>query len=273
MATYAIGDVQGCYEELLELVAAIGFDRRHDRLWFVGDLVNRGPASLQVLRYVRDLGERAVAVLGNHDLHLIALALGTGKRHRDDTLEEVLLAPDRDELISWLRELPLLHAEGECVLLHAGLLPQWSVAKAAALAGEVEAVLRGPKHGKFFEHMYGSKPASWDDSLEGWDRLRVIVNAMTRMRFCSPDGQMEFVTKGEVIGAPPGFEPWFKIEGRQSAGTTLVCGHWSALGLQVLPDLLALDTSCVWGGRLTAIRLEDRKLVQVASRQKPFKFR
>ena len=273
MATYAVGDIQGCYEELRELIAAIAFDPLRDRLWFVGDLVNRGPASLQVLRYVRDLGDRAVTVLGNHDLHLIAIALGTSKLRGEDTLQEVLNAPDRDELISWLRERPMLHAEAGFLLVHAGLLPQWSVDQAATLAREVEAALRGPKHQKFFANMYGSKPARWKDSLEGWERLRVIVNAMTRMRFCSATGEMEFASKGETTGAPEGFMPWFEVAGRKSATTTLICGHWSALGLRVMPDLLALDTGCVWGGKLTAIRLEDRQLTQVAGHAKPVKFR
>ncbi len=273
MATYAIGDVQGCYEELRGLIAAIGFDPVRDRLWFVGDLVNRGPASLEVLRYVRDLGECVVTVLGNHDLHLIAIALGTAKPRGGDTLEAVLGAPDRDELISWLRARPMLHAEEGYVLVHAGLLPQWSVDQAATLAREVEAALRGPEHRKFFKHMYGSKPARWNDSLEGWDRLRVIVNAMTRMRFCSAEGEMEFASKGETTSAPEGFMPWFEAAGRKSAGTMLICGHWSAQGLRVMPDLLALDTGCVWGGKLTAIRLQDRKLTQVASHAKAAQFR
>jgi len=273
MAIYAIGDVQGCHEELLELVEAIAFDPLRDRLWFVGDLVNRGPASLAVLRYVRALGEAAVTVLGNHDLHLIALALGTAKKRSDDTLDEVLNAPDCDELIAWLRDLPMLHAEAGHVLLHAGLLPQWSVEKAASLAREVETMLRGAQHREFFEHMYGSRPARWKDKLEGWDRLRVIVNALTRMRFCSADGEMEFQTKGEGSNAPRGYLPWFNVAGRRSAGTPLVCGHWSALGLHLAPDLLMLDSGCVWGGKLTAIRLEDRRLTQVAARAKPAVFR
>ena len=272
MATYAIGDVQGCYDELRELVAAIAFDPLRDRLWFVGDLVNRGPASLQVLRYVRELGECAVTVLGNHDLHLIALALGSSRQRGEDTLEEVLRAPDRDELIAWLRARPMLHVEEGYVMVHAGLLPQWSTDQAVTLAGEVEAALRGPKHQKFFAHMYGSKPARWKDALEGWERLRVIVNAMTRMRFCSVDGTMEFASKGEITDAPADFMPWFEVPGRKSAASTLICGHWSALGLKVMPGLLALDTGCVWGGKLTAIRLDDRKLTQVASHARPAKF-
>ena len=272
MAIFAIGDVQGCYDELRELIDKIAFDPKRDRLWFVGDLVNRGPDSLAVLRYVRGLGDRAITVLGNHDLHLIAVARGIARLREDDTLGDVLKAPDGDELIDWLRCLPMMHVEGDKALVHAGLLPQWSVDKAAILAGEVEAALRGPKHQKFLEHLYGSKPSRWKDSLEGWDRLRVIVNAMTRMRFCAADGELDFKSKGESTAAPPGFMPWFEVAGRKSAGTTLIFGHWSALGLRVMPNVLALDSGCVWGGRLSAIRLEDRQITQVASRLKPVVF-
>jgi bis(5'-nucleosyl)-tetraphosphatase (symmetrical) len=263
MATYAIGDVQGSFEELQGLLRAIGFDSDRDRLWFVGDLVNRGPASLATLRFVRDLGERALAVLGNHDLHLLALAHGVVKEREDDTLAEVLAAPDRDELLDWLRHRPMIHVEATYVLVHAGLLPQWDVAAAKALAREVEAELRGPRHREFLVQLYGSRPDRWSDSLRGIDRLRVIVNAMTRLRFCTPDGVMEFHTKGETTEAPAGHLPWFDVPGRRSADRTVICGHWSALGLHIAPNLLALDSGCVWGGRLTAIRLEDRRLYQV----------
>ncbi len=263
MATYAIGDVQGCYAELCALLEKIGFDRRRDHLWFVGDLVNRGSGSLQTLRFVKGLGERAVTVLGNHDLHLIALACGHGRARGDDTLAAVLEAPDRDDLIAWLRTLPLLHVAESHVMVHAGLLPQWSVEKAGALAREVEEALRGPHHEEFLAQLYGSKPEVWNEQLEGVDRLRVIVNAMTRMRFCTPEGRMEFQAKGEASDAPPGYLPWFEVPGRRSAEATVVCGHWSALGLKLLPGLIALDAGCVWGGRLTAIRLQDRALYQV----------
>lgn len=263
MSTYAIGDVQGCYSELRALLEKIGFDQRRDRLWFVGDLVNRGPDSLRTLRFVRSLGGRAVTVLGNHDLHLVALAHGHGRGRDDDTLAAVLDAPDRDELIDWLRTLPLLHVDEGHVMVHAGLLPQWSVAKAQALAREVGDALRGPDYRAFLARLYGSKPEAWSDALTGADRLRVIVNAMTRMRFCTAEGRMEFHSKGESAGAPPGFLPWFDVPNRCSAGETVVCGHWSALGLKLRPDLVALDAGCVWGGQLTAIRLQDRRLVQV----------
>lgn len=263
MATYAIGDVQGCFTELCALLERISFDERRDRLWFVGDLVNRGPGSLETLRFVKRLGERAVTVLGNHDLHLVALACGYGRARGDDTLDAVIEAPDCSELIDWLRTLPLAHAGEGHVMVHAGLLPQWSVEQALHLASEVERELRGPQHREFLERLYGSKPDTWTDSLAGADRLRVIVNAMTRMRFCTPEGQMEFKSKGESAQAPRGYLPWFGVPGRASASATIVCGHWSALGLMLLPNLIALDAGCVWGGKLTAIRLEDRRIVQV----------
>ena len=264
MATYAIGDVQGCFEELQALLEAFGFDRANDRLWFVGDLVNRGPASLATVRFVRDLGDRAVVVLGNHDLHLLALAQSHAKSRKDDTLGEMLAAPDRSELLEWLRRRPMIHVEGNITMVHAGLLPRWDVGDAQSLAREVEAELRGPRYPEFLETLYGSRPDRWSDDLIGADRLRVIVNAMTRLRFCTPDGVMEFETKGETARAPKGYLPWFDVPGRKSAGSTIICGHWSALGLRVAPNLLALDSGCVWGGRLSAIRLEDRRLYQVA---------
>jgi bis(5'-nucleosyl)-tetraphosphatase (symmetrical) len=263
MSTYAIGDVQGCFRELEQLIDAVGFDRRRDRLWFVGDLVNRGPQSLAVLRFVKDLESAAITVLGNHDLHLLTFAAGLAKPREDDTLGQVLAAPDRDELVEWLRGLPMMHVDGEYVLVHAGLLPRWSVEQARGLAREVEAALRGPQHRGFLRELYGSRPDRWDEALQGPDRLRVIVNAMTRMRFCTEDGAMDFKTKGEAAAAPPGYMPWFDVPGRRSASHTVVCGHWSALGLRVAPRLLALDSGCVWGGRLTAVRLEDRAVTQV----------
>ena len=233
MATYAIGDVQGCFDELQALLEAIEFDRSNDRLWFVGDLVNRGPASLATLRFVRDLRDRAVVVLGNHDLHLLVLAQGHVKNRRDDTLEEVLAAPDRGELLDWLRWRPMIHVAGNSTLVHAGLLPQWDIPAAQSLALEVETELRGPRHSKFLETLYGSRPDRWTDDLSGADRLRVIVNAMTRLRFCTPEGVMEFETKGETARAPEGFVPWFDVPNRRSAGSTIICGHWSAMGLRL----------------------------------------
>jgi bis(5'-nucleosyl)-tetraphosphatase (symmetrical) len=264
MATYAIGDLQGCFEPLQRLLGEIGFSRSRDRLWFVGDLVNRGPASLQVLRFVRDLGERAVFVLGNHDLHLLVVAAGFARHRRGDTLEEILAAPDREALLDWVRARPLMHVEGEYAMVHAGLLPQWSIGQALELAGEAERILRGGAHVEFYRHMYGNQPLRWDDRLAGWDRMRVIVNAMTRLRVCTPEGEMEFSHKGELADIPRGYLPWFDVPGRRSMTHTVLCGHWSALSLRVEPRLLALDTGCLWGRALTAVRLEDRKLYRVS---------
>jgi len=260
MATYAIGDVQGCSDELESLLTKIDFDRSRDRLWFVGDLVNRGPKSLEVLRLVRGLGDAALVVLGNHDLHLVCLHEGFAKRRKDDTLDAVLAAPDAEELIDWLRTRRMMHFEGGYALVHAGLLPQWTIAKSLKLAREAEAALRGPGYRDFLAHMYGSKPVVWEETLRGWDRLRVIINAMTRMRFCSREGVMEFHAKGAE--APAGFVPWFETRPADERAT-IVCGHWSALGLKLSDRLAALDTGCVWGGSLAALRLEDRALVQV----------
>jgi bis(5'-nucleosyl)-tetraphosphatase (symmetrical) len=263
VTTYAIGDVQGCASALSALLEHVGFSASRDRLWFVGDMVNRGPQSLEVLRYVRSLGDRAVTVLGNHDIHLIACAAGLARRRADDSFDDVLGAPDRDELVDWLRFRPMVHAEDEYFVVHAGLLPSWSTARAQDLAAEVEHELRVKRYREFLAELYGSRPAAWSDALRGMDRLRVIVNAMTRMRFVSADGVMEFATKGETSRAPPGYMPWFDVPGRASRDATMVTGHWSALGLRVRPDLLALDTGCVWGGTLTAVRLEDRRVYQL----------
>jgi bis(5'-nucleosyl)-tetraphosphatase (symmetrical) len=258
MATYAIGDVQGCFEELEALLREVGF-RKDDRLWLVGDLVNRGPGSAEVLRFVKGLGKRAVTVLGNHDLHLVTQHEGFERPRRDDTIQDVLQAQDREALVDWLRTRPLMHVEGEWAMVHAGLVPQWSIGKAAALAREAQAALAAKNYREFLSNMYGSTPDLWSDGLAGWDRQRVIVNAMTRMRFCTPEGKMDFKAKGEQ--APPGYRPWFEM--RPPTEQTIVCGHWSALGLQLTPRLAAIDTGCVWGGSLTALRLEDRKLFQV----------
>jgi bis(5'-nucleosyl)-tetraphosphatase (symmetrical) len=267
VSTYAIGDVQGCIEPLRALLRMIGFDPAKDRLWFAGDLVNRGPASLETLRFVRSLGDRAVTVLGNHDLYLLMVAEGAiRKRGRDDTLQAVLDAPDRRELFDWLRHQPMMHVEGDYAMVHAGLLPGWTVRRARELAAEVELVLQSERMGEFAHAMWGSEPCAWSDDLAGWSRLRVIVNAMTRMRFCSARGEMELRTKGEESNAPPGYFPWFSVPGRASADHTIVCGHWSALGLRVEPNLLALDSGCLWGGELTAVRLEDRAVFQVSCR-------
>jgi len=269
LATYAIGDVQGCFTALERLLDEISFDAARDRLWFVGDLVNRGPQSAEVLRFVKSLGDRAVTVLGNHDIHLFAHVAGYGKKRGEDSFGDVLAARDRDALIEWLRMRPMMHVEAGYAMVHAGLLPAWSVEKARALAAEVEAAFRGPDYRTFLAGLYGSRPDRWDDSLKGIDRLRIVVNAMTRMRFVDADGVMDFRVKGEVDSAPRGYLPWFDAPKRASASVPIVCGHWSALGLLIRPDLLALDSGCVWGGHLTAVRLEDRSVNQVSCAAAP----
>jgi len=261
MATYAIGDVQGCFDELQQLLQKVSYRKRQDRLWFVGDLVNRGPKSLEVLRFVRDLGERAVVVLGNHDLHLVAQYEGIEKIRRADTFQDVLEAPDAAELLAWLRRQPMVHAEGGYAMVHAGLLPQWSITKAKRLGREVSAALAARDYRKFLEHMYGNTPSRWRDSLSGWDRLRVIVNAMTRMRYCDRAGRMDLSRAG--IEPARGYRRWYKTRKRER-GKTLIFGHWSQLGLVLEPGTIGLDSGCIWGGALSALRLEDRTLYQVA---------
>jgi bis(5'-nucleosyl)-tetraphosphatase (symmetrical) len=259
VAVYAIGDVQGCFAALSALLDKLHFDPSRDRLLFVGDLVNRGPDSLATLRFVRDLGERAVTVLGNHDLHLLAVAAGKAKPKRRDTLAEVLAAPDRDALLDWLRQRPLLHHDAALgyTLVHAGLLPQWSLTLAERCAREAEEVLRGPRCTAFFAHMYGNLPDHWNENLHGDDRLRVIVNGFTRLRYCDLEGAMDLHQKGALGTQPPDLLPWFRVPQRRAAGLRVVFGHWSALGLYQGDNVLALDSGCVWGGRLAAVRLDS----------------
>jgi len=263
---YVIGDIQGCYAEFRELLDMIAFDPATDRLWLVGDLVNRGPDSLSVLRTVKSLGSAATTVLGNHDLHLLIVAAGNRRPHRRDTIADVLAAPDRDELLEWLRGLPLVVREGERLMVHAGLLPSWTPAHAEMLSREVESVLRSPAHGDFLRDLYGDEPARWDDDLTGMDRLRAIVNVCTRLRFCTADDTMEFSEKRGADHAPAGFAPWFAHPIRASARTAIYCGHWSTLELMLAPNVFMLDSGCVWGGTLTAIRLDDGRVFQTPSR-------
>jgi bis(5'-nucleosyl)-tetraphosphatase (symmetrical) len=264
MSTYAIGDVQGCFGALRDLLGQIGFDAGRDRLWLVGDLVNRGPDSLATLRFVKDLGETAVCVLGNHDLHLLAVAAGHAKLRKDDTLDEVLTAPDREELIDWLRHRPLMHTDGEHALVHAGLLPQWSVSRALDLAHEVEQALRTRGYDRLLAHMYGNDPPAWSEGLTGYARVRVIINAMTRMRVCTRDGAMDLRYKGDSANLPSDLLPWFALPKRASRDSRIIFGHWSALGLVLEPNVVGLDTGCLWGRQLSALRLEDRRLFQVS---------
>ena len=270
MARWAVGDVQGCCQELEQLLARIHFSADRDRLWLVGDLVNRGPASLATLRLVRGLGASAVSVLGNHDLHLLAVALAGGRLRKNDTLKEVLAAPDRDALLEWLLLLPLAHFEPEHgdLLLHAGVVPQWSVAQTLQLAAEVERSLREDPRA-LLSDMYSDQPDQWQATLAGPDRLRFTINVLTRLRFCTADGRVDLKQKGKPESAPRPWLPWFKVPGRASCDHRIVFGHWSALGLFSAPGVLALDTGCVWGGALTAVHLDDPEAppVSVPSRQ------
>lgn len=256
MAVYAIGDVQGCFPELQRLLERIGFDPSEDRLWFTGDLVNRGPESLKTLRYIKSLGRSAVAVLGNHDLHLLAVAYGASKTRHRDTFGDVLGAPDRDELLEWLRRLPLCHREDRYLLIHAGLPPQWTVTRSCEYAREVEAVLAGESCREFMHEMYGDRPDRWSEDLQGWDRLRFIVNCFTRLRYCDAHGTLDFRQKGPPGTQPRGLMPWFEVPGRRSAGAEILFGHWSTLGFRIVRGCYALDTGCLWGGELSALRLD-----------------
>ncbi len=269
IATYAVGDLQGCFEPLERLLEAAKFDPAKDRVWFVGDLVNRGPDSLRCLRFVKSLGAAAITVLGNHDLHLICIAEGVERRRKRDTMEDVLAAPDRDEIIHWLRQQPLMHVEGNFALVHAGLMPEWSVPYARALAKEVETLLSGPDYRQLLARMYGDEPTAWSESLTGMDRLRVIINSMTRLRVLDRGGSMILKFKTDPGDATEGMTPWFDMPARQSADHTIVCGHWSALGVRIRPDLLSLDSGCVWGRSLTGARLEDRAVFEVSCAPPP----
>ena len=260
MAIYAVGDVQGCAAELETLLVRLDFSPARDRLWFVGDLVNRGPRSLETLRLVKSLGDAAIVVLGNHDLHLLAIARGgAGWRRHDASLRAVVEAPDAANLLDWLQSQPLLHHDAQLgiTLFHAGLPPQWDIATARSCAREVERHLRGENAGALLEHMYGNEPSLWRDELEGWDRLRFTINAFTRLRVCDvADGRMRLEFKGPPATAPAQSRPWFRIPWRRSAGERLIFGHWSALGYVEEAGVLALDTGCVWGGTLTGQRID-----------------
>jgi bis(5'-nucleosyl)-tetraphosphatase (symmetrical) len=277
MSLYLIGDLQGCDAALQRLVEKIAFSPSRDTLYLLGDLVNRGPSSEAVLRRLMGYGASARCLLGNHDLHLLAVSYGARRPSRKDTLQGILQAPDRHAMLEWLRHqnLALLErwGEKELLMVHAGVLPAWSAAKALQLALEVEAALRGADMAGFFATMYGNTPDAWSDTLEGPERLRVIVNALTRMRLCTPDGRMEFGFSGGADAAPAGYLPWFEVPGRLSAETTVAFGHWSTLGWLNRPNVLSLDTGCVWGGCLSALRITpraqgwDSELIQVQCEQ------
>ena len=266
---YLVGDVQGCDAALGQLMDRLGFSPSRDHVVLLGDLVNRGPGSLAVLRRVRAWGDSATCLLGNHDLHLLAVAHGVRKQHRSDTLQDILDAPDRDAWLDWLRtrRMAVRHQGWLCV--HAGLVPAWNSAQTLALATEVEALLAGPALADFLHVMYGNQPKRWDPGLTGHERWRYVVNVLTRLRFCQGDSTLDFDAKGGADTAPPGYLPWFDHPGRRSVGEPIAFGHWSTLGLINRPDLLALDTGCLWGGALSAARIDGgrREIVQVACPQ------
>lgn len=268
MATYAIGDIQGCFYAFTALLERLRFNPEQDEIWLVGDLINRGSGSLSVLRWCYQHRQSIKVVLGNHDLHALAVVHQLKSAHRYDTLQASIDAPDSDELFTWLRHQPLMHAQNinghAYVMVHAGLLPQWSVNQALDYANEVARALQADDYQQFLRQMYGNFPNQWQDDLIGIDRLRVITNAMTRMRICTLSGEMEFEFKGELSDIPTGYLPWFDVPARKSASTNIICGHWSALGLHQRDHLYALDTGCLWGGQLSAMCLETHAITQVA---------
>jgi len=261
MATYAIGDVQGCYDELKALLSQIKYKSDCDQLWFCGDLVNRGPKSLETLRFIKSLEGNAISVLGNHDLHLLAMAFNHKKPGKKDTFDELLQAKDSLELLNWLRQLSMAHHDGEknITLLHAGLHPHWSIRKMLQLAGEVESVLRSAQHINFYKHMYGDKPLLWNDSLSGWARYRYITNTLTRLRYCDEQGKATLNAKGPPGSQAKNLYPWYEVPGRVSRHDTIIFGHWSTLphaGLASINNTYAIDSGCLWGGALTAMRID-----------------
>ncbi len=263
MSTYAIGDLQGCFVSLQSLLQKIRYSPQSDRLWFVGDLVNRGPDSLACLRFVKMLGNHAVTVLGNHDLNLLSVAAGVRELSDTDTLQPILDAADCDSLLTWLRQQKLFHVQAGYAMVHAGLMPSWSWGQAQALAREVEISLRGPQYKNVLKNMYGNEPNHWDDGLVGHERQRVIINAMTRMRALTLDGGINLKFKGELDDMPEQHRPWFMLPSVRERSYTVLAGHWSALGLHLSPHFIGLDSGCVWGRELTAFRLEDRAIFRV----------
>ena len=263
MATYAIGDIQGCYHAFQTLLARLQFNPHEDTLWLVGDIINRGAGSLDVLRWCYQHQNQLKVVLGNHDLHALAVAHGVRPAHRSDTLQAILDAPDSDALLTWLRHQPLIVSNDDYLMVHAGLLPQWQKVEALKHAQEVESVLQSPNYTYFLSNMYGNTPNVWHDDLEGIERLRIITNVMTRMRVCTAEGELEFGFKGELQDIPSDYLPWFDVPNRQTQTLNIICGHWSALGLQQRGNIHALDTGCLWGGKLTAMCLETKAITQV----------
>ena len=268
MATYAIGDIQGCYHAFLALLNELKFNPKKDQLRLVGDLINRGNGSLEVLRWCYQHQSSIKVVLGNHDLHALAVAHQLKLPHKSDTLQGILDAADGDALLFWLRHQPLMIADVDelhmsYAVVHAGLLPQWTVQSALSYAREVETALQAPDYPIFLANMYGNEPNIWQDNLSGMDRLKVITNAMTRMRICTANGAMEFVFKGQLHDVPAGYMPWFNVPTRQSRAVPIICGHWSALGISRSANIISLDTGCLWGGKLSAICIETGVITQV----------
>lgn len=269
MAVYAIGDIQGCYNELIQLLEKINYNDDRDSLWFTGDLVNRGPDSLRTLRLIKNMGANASVVLGNHDLHLLATAYNNVRAGKKDTLDEILHAPDCEQLLEWLRTRPLLHVDPELdmAMVHAGIHPAWTLEKAQSLAAEVASVLNSDEHVSFYKHMYGDKPRNWSDKLNGWQRLRFITNVFTRMRYCERNGKTSMNTKGAPGTQPKGLHPWFEIKSRRSRNNQIVFGHWSTLALvknPSYPNVHPIDTGCLWGGALTALRIDEKPYTRIA---------
>ena len=279
MSTYVIGDIQGCYRELVDLLDAINFDATNDQLCFIGDLINRGPESLEVLRFVKHLNEKTVVTLGNHDLHLIAVAKNPEKKKPKDTLDEILAAPDLEELMNWLRRQSLIYTDQDkaFTMVHAGLVPPWDLQQTMEVAREAEAILKSDTFYDFLDVMYGNQPDQWSDDLGGHDRIRFIINCLTRLRYCSKSGKIDFEFKGPPGSEPKGIHPWFCIKNRNTKKEKILFGHWSTVSLGNIDDfrkynVYPLDTGCVWGGTLTALRLDDERWFSVPSQQPKKKF-
>ncbi|RMD52589.1 MAG: symmetrical bis(5'-nucleosyl)-tetraphosphatase [Nitrospirae bacterium] len=268
MSTYVIGDIQGCYDEFIELIEVINFNPNSDELWITGDLVNRGPKSLEVLRFVKKLGKCCITILGNHDIHLLSVAFGVRPIRSKDTFGDVIRAKDRDELIEWLRRRPLIYRDPKkgYTLIHAGLPPQWSIEDALSYASEAENVLRGEECREMLKKLYEGSPLQWSESLRGWERLSFIINCLVRLRFCDASGRVAFDYTGPPGTQPPQFMPWFEVPNRRSIGDKIIFGHWAALGFYCSDNVCALDSGCVWGGELTALRLEDKKKYTIPCR-------
>ena len=267
MATYAIGDIQGCYDDLLRLLEKIRFDPRTDQLWFCGDIINRGPKSLETIRYIKSLGESAITVLGNHDLHFLAVAFVTDRPSKHDTFNDILQADDRDELVDWLRCQKIFHHDPELniSMVHAGLPPHWTISDAVKHAKELENILCSDESTEFFRHMYGNQPSQWNDALKGWDRYRFITNVFTRMRFCNNEGRPDFKFKGDIGTQPEHLTPWFMHRNRLTKEDEIIFGHWSTLNNVKSEKVHAIDTGCLWGGQLTALKIEknSRALISI----------